>query len=104
MNYIHNKNGDIVQRSKNLAGIRRYASKHGIDNVRLTGFTDGTGMLTVYFSDGASSTVSFASFEVLQMFVRNWRNARGAGMVVNGLNRGKVTTKEPVGYPACVKP
>jgi len=101
MNLIHNSNGDIIQRSRNLAGIRRFASKNPIESVLLTGFEDGTGLLTVYFC-GASATVNFASFEVLQKFVRNWRNARGAGLVVNGLTRGVVTTKEPVNYPACV--
>lgn len=100
MNYIHNKNGDIIQRSKNLAGIRRYASKHPIKSVHLTGFVDGTGVLSVLFIDEATSMVHFASFEVLQMFVRNWRNARGVSMVVNGLNRGVVTSKEPCNYPA----
>ena len=102
MNYIHNTNGDIIQRSKNLRGIRAFASKYGIESLRLTGFTDGTGMMTVYFC-GASSTVNFASFEVLQKFVRDWRNARGVPIIVNGLNRGVVTTKEPHSYPACMK-
>jgi hypothetical protein len=103
MYLIHNSNGDIIQRSKNLAGLRRYASKVAIESVRLSGFTDGTGMLTTYFADGASSTVSFASFYVLQKFVRDWRNARGAAMVVNGLSRGAVTTKEPRNFPACMR-
>jgi hypothetical protein len=102
VNYIHDKNGDIIQRSHNLAGIRRYA-KHGVDEVHLLGFEDGTGLLQVDFVDGASSTIGFASFELLQKFVRNWRNARGAGLVVNGFHRGRVTSKEPCDYPACTK-
>lgn len=107
MNLIHNSNGDIIQRSKNLAGIRRYASNHVVSKAILTGFADGTGMLTVQF-DGvhgslAQSTVHFASFEVLQQFVRNWRNAHGAQLEVNGISRGVVTSKEPRGYPACIE-
>lgn len=100
MNYIQNTNGDIIQRSHNLSGIRRFASQYGVDRVRLTGFEDGTGMLTVYFCSGASSTVHFASFEVMQKFVRDWRNARGAGLIVHGLKRGVVTSKEPCDYDA----
>lgn len=104
MNYIHDSNGDIVGRSKNLRGIRSYASEVSrVESVCLTGFADGTGLMAVFYHNGASSTVNFADFTVLQKFVRNWRNARGAGLVVNGISRGEVTTQEPVGYPACVE-
>ena len=85
---IHNNAGDIIQRSKNLSGIRRFASQHGIESIRINGFKDGTGMLTVVFY-GAQCTTSFASFEVLQMFVRDWRNAHGVPITVNGLTLAK---------------
>ena len=101
MIYIRNKNGDIVGRSKNLGGIRRFASRYGIESIYLGGHADGSGIMTVYFC-GASATAPFASFEVLQKFVRNWRNAHGVPMNVNGINRGIVTSKEPIGYPACM--
>lgn len=103
MIYIHDNNGDICGRSKNLAGIRRFASKHGVESVTLTGYQDGTGLLNVHFVGGAHADTFFGSFEVLQQFVRNWRNARGAAVNINGIDRGVVTSKEPAGYPACME-
>jgi hypothetical protein len=102
MIYIRNSNGTIIGRSKNLNGIRRFASRYGIESLYLGGYADGTGILVVYFN-GASATAYFASFEVMQQFVRNWRNARGAAVNINGVARGVVTSKEPAGYPACME-
>jgi len=94
MVYIHNTNGDIIRRSKNLQGIRRFASQEGIERVEIRRFADGEGLLTVHFC-GAHTDVNFASFSILQGFVRQWRNAHGAPLLVDGIPSGIVTTKNP---------
>lgn len=92
---IYNISGRLVSRSKNLAGIRRYAGKHGVQHVELWSIQK---TLTVEFGNGARVRTEFADFSVLQRFVRNWRNARGASLMVNGIERGTVTSSEPSGY------
>jgi hypothetical protein len=102
MNVIRDRDGNIIQRSKNLAGIRRYvAGKHGlgpqikvlsIDHL-LRGHV--TGKLCILFKNGASYETNFASYGVLKSWVRNWRAAYGAPLLVNGEKQGKVSGDNP---------
>ncbi len=94
MIYIRNTQGDIIGRSKNLRGIRRHASRYGIELIRIHKRHNGAGFLKVYFC-GCSAIVRFVSFQVLAQFIRQWHNARGVPLNVNGLASGVVTSKNP---------
>jgi len=94
---ILNANGKVVQRSQNLRGMREYAGKHGVGKVSISAIPNG-GLLSVFFQDGAACTTTFADFRVLQQFVRNWRNAHGADLSVNGIPRFTVGRHNPVGF------
>ena len=99
MIHIYNSNGDIIRRSKNLAGVRHHASHNLIERVELQSTPDGGGILHVLFTNGDNCAPYFSDFNVMQAFVRRWRNAHGATLVVNGGVRGEVTSKEPINYP-----
>lgn len=90
--------GRIVNRSRNLAGIRRYVSNHLIQELHINAKADGQlsvnnsrGWLYIVFADGASYQTDFASFAVLKNFVRQWRNTYGASLWMNGCEAGKVS-------------
>ena len=83
---------NIVSKSKNLRGIRTFSSKHAIAIVELNSFLiDNSGRLTVRFDGGFYAIADFASFTVLKRFVRRWRNAQGAALLIDGNRRGVVT-------------
>jgi hypothetical protein len=90
---------DAREQFENLAGIRRHARHNLIERVELSSVSDGGGILHVVFTNGDTSAPYFQSFEVMQGFVRRWRNAHGATLMVNGIARGAVSSEEPIGYP-----
>ena len=94
---IYNLSGLPVSKSRNLRGIRAYAGKHVVQHVRIWRTRTG-GELAVEFENGATVRTDFADFYVLQQFVRNWRNAHGALLSVNGIARFTVSKQEPRGY------
>jgi hypothetical protein len=81
---IRDKDGNVIQTSKNLAGIRRYVRKHLIKIIQMDKLRDGSGMLSILFRDGASFQTPFASYSVLKAVVARWRNVRGAKVVTFG--------------------
>jgi hypothetical protein len=101
MNVIRDRDGNIIQRSKNLAGIRRYvAGKHGfrpqikvLSIDRIDRWSEGK--LCILFANGASYETNFASFGVLKSWVRNWRRVYGAPLLMNGQKQGKVSGDNP---------
>lgn len=96
METIRDKNGDIIQQSRNLAGIRRYVGKNLIktlDVCLLDG--EGTGQLSILFDNACSFQTNFASYQILCNFVRNWRNVYGAPLSINGVASGKVCKSNP---------
>lgn len=96
---IRDAEGHIIQRSRNLAGIRRYVSAHSIKALALDRLSDSAahpaGKLCILFSDGSSFETNFASFQVLQNFVRNWRNVYGAPLLIDTVASGKVSYQNP---------
>lgn len=76
--------GSTVNRSRNLAGIRRYVSRNIVNRIVLTKRTTlgaySIGALSIYFDNGAQYHAGFASYEVLERFVSNWRNVRGVSI------------------------
>jgi hypothetical protein len=97
---IRDKDGNVVQRSRNLAGIRRYVGGHtpplikvlAIDRI---GVKNLEGKLMILFENGNSYETNFGDFGVLAGFVARWRNVYGAPLRVNGEDCGKVSYDNP---------
>jgi len=102
MEVILDQDGKVIQRSRNLAGIRRYVGKHIIDKLSINTIGDSSypeGKLSILFANKSSFETNFASFEVLKEMVRNWRNVYGAPLLVNGQDQGKVQHSNPALEP-----
>jgi len=84
MPQILDKAGNVVQSSRNLAGIRRYVGKHIISALHLVQFEDKSGLLRIEFENGNVFHEPFSSYEVLKGFVRRWRNVYGAPLWTQG--------------------
>lgn len=90
------KDGKVIQQSRNLRGIRRYVGSHIIKELQIASQINGsTGWLYIIFEDGSTFQTDFASFSVLQNFVRSWRNTYGAPLWMNGHEAGKVSYHNP---------
>ncbi len=88
---IRDKNGNPIQSSRNLRGIRAYVSNHAIDTLAIDRLPSGEGKLMILFRDHSSYETNFADFTVLRDFVRRWRNVYGAPLMVNTQECGKVS-------------
>ena len=77
MLHVFSKSGAVVNKSKNLAGVRRYAQKVPIRRIDLVRRPNGEGEIRVVFDNGAHFHTLFASWVVMEGWVKNWRNARG---------------------------
>jgi hypothetical protein len=64
---IRNSEGEVIRRSKNLAGLRRHASKVGIKSLEVARNSDGSsgGVLRVKFANGDWCDTGFASYHVM---------------------------------------
>lgn len=85
------RNGKIIQRSKNLAGIRRYVATNLIRAMAVTREPDGGGAMSIAFDNGAVFVTKFADYSVLCGWVRRWKNAWGAPLRVSGCDCGKLS-------------
>lgn len=102
MPVIRNKNGDIIQRSQNLRGIRAFVGKNIIKVLSIDAIggepcreTLREGKLCILFENGDSFETNFASLSVLKGWVARWRNAWGAPLRVDGHDCGTVSAKNP---------
>lgn len=80
------KDGKVVSRSKNLAGMRRYAGKHGVEQVSITkdGDTTWSGAhCTVIYGNGAICRCDWADFSICLDRMRRWKYFRDAKHLVN---------------------
>lgn len=86
----------VISQGKNLAILKRYATNVSpIDHVAI-GKSMGDAIMSVYFADGAQSNVAFADYSVLKShFLRNWRQAYGVPLYVNGVAKGTVSHSNP---------
>lgn len=105
---IRDKDGKVIQRSRNLDGIRRYVGRNlikvlAIDKLKFASpaklengwlYADDA-KLSILFDNGCSYETNFASFKVLKQFVRQWRNVYGAPLRVNGEDAGVVSYHNP---------
>lgn len=87
---IRDTDGKVIQRSRNLRGIREFVGKHLIKVVDISKIGTSEGKLCILFEDGYSFETNFASFQTLKETVRNWRNMYGAPLLINGISRGIV--------------
>lgn len=66
-------------RSKNLQGIRRYLKKAGGSKlVILERAPDGSGVLNIFFNDGATVSTSFASYSVMHGWTKGRAWTKGS--------------------------
>lgn len=93
---IRNASGNVIARSANLAGIRRYVGKHIIKMMAIDRqLPSSAGTLLILFDNGSSFQTNFASHNILCDFVRRWRNVYGAPLLLDGLPSGKVSKDNP---------
>lgn len=104
---IIGKDGRVLQRSRNLRGIRRAVGEVLVSTVAVRRIDrpgwSGAGELSIRFADsphgnpydGASFRMEWASYSVLVDFVRRWRNLYGAALIVNGVPAGVVGKDNP---------
>jgi hypothetical protein len=94
MEVVKDANGKIVQRSRNLAGIRRYVSNHLITKlcvgrILFDGYNEAK--LVIQFDNGCYFVSEWGSYTCLKGFVRRWRNVYGAPFEVEGVPSGTVS-------------
>jgi hypothetical protein len=97
--YVYSADHQIVNQSRNLAGIRRYVSGHAIAELHIA-YRAGhalTGWLYIVFTNGSHFQTTFASYSVLADFVRRWRNVYGAELWIGG---HKSNTPISAGHPS----
>ena len=98
---IRDAHGTVIQRSRNLQGIHRYAKGRMVrmvDVSRIGEVIKGIqweGKLSILFHDGSSFETNFGSFSVLCQHVSQWRNLYGAPLSINGSTAGKVDYYNP---------
>ncbi len=63
------KDGEVVQRSRNLRGLISRASKVGVDSVSVFR-SEGGAYVSVFFKDGSECRTNFADFTVARDFFR----------------------------------
>ncbi len=96
MPVVRDRDGKVIQKSKNLAGIRAYVRKHAANAIDISEIAPlGGGKLCLLFEDGSSYETNFASFTVLKGFVARWRSLYGTPLTVNGDDAGTVDPKNP---------
>jgi hypothetical protein len=81
---IRNPWGEVIQRSKNLRGIRRKVGRDEVRHIGVRQCEDNSGVLYILFQNGDNFSTHFASFEVLKTSLRNWRNLHGCLIFING--------------------
>ena len=87
--------GEPIQRSQNLRGIRRYVGQNLVSFVELKAIDKGMGMLYIVFDNGATFETPFASYAVLKNAVRQWRNLYGADLKIEGEDKGTIAYDNP---------
>lgn len=98
MEVIRDTFGNVIHRSKNLSGIRRYVGGSHPRLIKILAINrvgDDEGKLCILFEDRSSFETNFFSFDCVKRMVRNWRNVYGARLVVNGVDAGEVGYRNP---------
>jgi hypothetical protein len=96
---IRDRDGNVISKSRNLAGIRRYVGGHTAPLIKVLDISEigaGEGKLCILFENRCSFETNFCSYSVLKGFVRRWRNIYGSPLTVNGQPAGIVSALNPV--------
>lgn len=91
---IRDRDGKVIQRSRNLAGIRRYVCRNLIRWIKLSHYDNsvrpvipGIGApsrMFIEFDNGATFETHFADWTILCDWVRRWQSAYGAPLMIDG--------------------
>ena len=95
---IRDRDGNVISKSRNLAGIRRYVGGHTPPLIKVLDVSEiahKKGKLCILFENGCSFETNFASYAVLKSFVSRWRNVHGSPFTVNGQTAGVVSVRNP---------
>ncbi len=92
MMFVLDRDSNVINKSKNLAGVRRYMAltRSPVKHIDLSHIGQSEGQLSILWENNASFQTNFASFTVMQNFVDRWRNAWGAPLSIDGLIVGTV--------------
>ena len=96
---IRDRDGHVISKSRNLAGIRRYVGGHTPPLIKVLDVSEiahNEGKLCIFFESGSSFEANFASYSVLKRFVNRWRNVHGTPLTINGQPAGVVSSRTPV--------
>jgi hypothetical protein len=96
---IRDRDGNVISKSRNLAGIRRYVGGHIPPLIKVLDVSeigDMEGKLCILFESGCSFETNLASYSILKGFVSRWRNVHGAPLTINGQPAGVVSSRNPV--------
>lgn len=95
---VRDRDGKVINKSRNLAGIRRFVSGHtppSIKTIDVSKIGAREGKLCILFENGCSFETNFASYSVLTGFVRRWCNVHGAPLTVNGQPASVISSHNP---------
>lgn len=94
---IHDIDGNIIGRSRNLRNILDRSRDVGVASVVIRGpFREGgAGNLTVYFLDGTRGYSRFESWDVMRDWVRTRKNFQGAQLFNFEGCQGEITRDHP---------
>jgi hypothetical protein len=95
---VRDRDGKVINKSRNLAGIRCYVGGHTPPLIKVLDVSEigaGEGKLCILLENGCSFETNFASYAVLTGFVRRWRNVHGAPLTVNGQPAGVISNHNP---------
>lgn len=89
---IRNEKGAVISRCRNQSALRRKVGKDAVRWVAIDeNVNNGEGRLMMLFENGDKVEFGWASFNVLRMSLRNWRNLYGAKLLINHQEVGVVS-------------
>lgn len=87
---IRNRDGEVINKSRNLRGLRQHCGKKLIKIVSIDPIRNGEGKLCILFENGDSCETVFPIYATLRQTVRNWRNLYGAKLIIHGESRDQI--------------
>ena len=82
MIHIKNEKKEVVSSSKNLAGVKRWANKNGVNSIRLYKASGHSGRMVICFDDKHECECPFENYKIMLDFVMRWRNAYGSYLFI----------------------
>lgn len=82
MIHIKNEKKEVVSSSKNIAGVKRWANKNGVNSIRLYRVGGHSGRMVISFDDKHECECPFENYKIMLGFVMRWRNAYGSYLFI----------------------